>query len=165
VKILVLSDSHSGLRFMRQAVAAVKPDVLIHLGDHFDDGQVIAQENPHLPMHQVPGNCDSYRMFQYEPPVRCCDIGGVRFYMTHGHEHYVKQTRLRLLTAAREAGAQAALYGHTHRADCHREEDGLWVMNPGACGSSFGSVGLITVESRQITGCRILNHADLEEWK
>ena len=71
MKILVLSDSHSGLRFMRLCVQAVRPDALIHLGDYFEDGQVIAQENPHILMHQVPGNCDIYRMIRYEPAVRC----------------------------------------------------------------------------------------------
>ena len=62
----------------------------------------------------------------------------------------------RLLKEAREMGAQAALYGHTHRADCHREEDGLWVVNPGTCGCYGGSVALLEVEDGQILKCRIL---------
>lgn len=41
MKILVLSDSHSALQFMRQCVESVKPDAIIHLGDFFDDGVVI----------------------------------------------------------------------------------------------------------------------------
>ena len=84
MKILVMSDSHSALFFMRRAVAAVKPDALVHLGDHFDDGEVIAQENPHLLMHQVPGNCDTYRMMRYEPEVKCYPVCGVKLVMTHG---------------------------------------------------------------------------------
>ena len=60
-------------------------------------------------------------------------------------------------------GAKAALYGHTHGADCHREEDGLWVLNPGACGSSGGSVGLIETENGEIQTVRILKSPDLEE--
>ena len=36
MKILVLSDSHSALQFMRQCVESVKPDAIIHLGDFFD---------------------------------------------------------------------------------------------------------------------------------
>ena len=35
MKILVLSDSHSALQFMRQCVESVKPDAIIHLGDFF----------------------------------------------------------------------------------------------------------------------------------
>ena len=46
--ILVLSDSHSTLRFMRQCVQAVKPNALIHLGDYFDDGVTLAEEFPEI---------------------------------------------------------------------------------------------------------------------
>ena len=61
MKILVLSDSHSALRFMREAVRAVKPDAIVHLGDYYDDARVLAEENPHIPVHMVPGNCDRLR--------------------------------------------------------------------------------------------------------
>ena len=163
MKILVLSDSHSGLSFMRRCIRAVKPDVMIHLGDHFDDGEAMALENPHIRIHQVPGNCDKYRMMRYEPEIRCYPVGGVMMYMTHGHLHNVKMDRYKLLLEARKMNAQAVLYGHTHIADCHREEDGLWVMNPGACGSTGGSVGLIEVRDGSICECKILHLSDLEE--
>ena len=162
MKILVLSDSHSGLSFMRRAIRCIKPDAVIHLGDYFDDAEAMAEENPHIRFHMVPGNCDRYRMVRHEPEILCYDVCGVRLYMTHGHNHHVKQTLLRLLADARSAGASAALYGHTHIADCHQESDGLWVLNPGACGSSGGSVGLIEVENNQIKACRLLWQADLE---
>ena len=61
MKILVLSDSHSGLSFMRRCIDRVKPDALIHLGDYYDDGQTMEEEYPHIRMYQVPGNCDRYR--------------------------------------------------------------------------------------------------------
>ena len=163
MKILVMSDSHSGISFMRRAANAVKPQAIVHLGDHFDDGETIAQEFPHIRVHQVPGNCDAWRMLRYEPPVKCYDVCGVRLFMTHGHEHHVKQTLVRLLQDARSMGAKAALYGHTHVADCHREEDGLWVLNPGSCGSTGGSVGLIETENGEICSVCILKYPDLEE--
>ena len=68
----------------------------------------------------------------------------------------------RLLADARAMEAQAVLYGHTHIADCHREEDGLWVLNPGTCSSGGGSVGLIEIENGNILSCKILNQTDLE---
>ena len=163
MKILVLSDSHSGLGFMRRCIRALQPDVMIHLGDHFDDGEAMAQENPDIRVHQVPGNCDRYRMLHYEPEVRCYPVGGVKIYMTHGHLHNVKVNRCQLLLEARKMDAQAVLYGHTHIADCHREEDGLWVMNPGACGSSGGSAGFMEINDGVITQCKILHLSDLEE--
>lgn len=164
MKILVFSDSHSALNFMRRCIQAVKPQVLIHLGDHFDDGAAMAEENPHIPIHQVPGNCDRYRMMQPQPEVLCYPVGGVKLYMTHGHKHYVKSGLYRLLLSARAEGTAAVLYGHTHEAYCHREEDGLWVLNPGSCGYGGGTAGLIEVENGIITACRILSQADLEEF-
>ena len=163
MKILVLSDSHSGLSFMRRCIRAVKPDAMIHLGDYFDDGETMAEENPNIRIHQVPGNCDRYRMVRYEPEVRCYPVGGVKMYMTHGHLHNVKENCCKLLLEARKTDAQVVLYGHTHIADCHREEDGLWVMNPGACGSSGGSAGLIEIRDGAVTQCKILHLSDLEE--
>ena len=164
MKILVLSDSHSALSFMRRCVQAVKPDALIHLGDHFDDGQAIAEENPKLPVHQVPGNCDRYRMVRYHPEVLCYEVCGVKLFMTHGHNHHVKLGNAALVKQAREMEAQAALYGHTHVAHCTKEADGLWVLNPGSCGSYGGSAGFMLVEDGKIIECKILRSEDLEEF-
>ena len=161
MKILVMSDSHAALSFMRLAVKSTCPNEIIHLGDHFDDGQVIAEENPHIRTHQVPGNCDKFRCDPTLPQFMCYDIGGVRIYMTHGHLHYVKSTPYRLLADGRKYGAAAVLYGHTHEAVCYQEEDGMWVLNPGTCGSFGGSVGLIEVEDGKIVSCRILTQNDL----
>lgn len=161
MKILVMSDSHAALSFMRLAVKSVRPNEIIHLGDHYDDGQVIAEENPHLRVHQVPGNCDKFRCDPTLPQFMCYDIGGVRIYMTHGHLHYVKSTLYRLLADGRHYGAAVVLFGHTHEAVCYQEEDALWVLNPGTCGSFGGSVGLIEVEDGKIVACRILTQNDL----
>lgn len=163
MKILVLSDSHSTLSFMRRCMDAVRPDAMIHLGDHFDDGQAIAEEYPGIPVYQVPGNCDRYRYAGNEPEIAVRRIFGVDFYLTHGHKHNVKSYTGLLLRDARASGASAVLYGHTHVAECCREEDGLWVLNPGSCGYYGGSAGLIEIADRKITACRILRQTDLEE--
>jgi len=163
MRILVLSDSHSALSFMRQCIIHTKPDAVIHLGDHYDDGRALAEENKHLIFHQVPGNCDRYRSPLFARDVLCYEVGGVRLFMTHGHKHYVKSGIGALLSDARRNGAQAALYGHTHIADCHREPDGLWVLNPGTCGSFGGSAGLIETDGNQITACRLVRQENWEE--
>ena len=161
MKILVFSDSHSSLRLMRSAVDAIKPNAIVHLGDHFGDGEVIREENEQIPFYQVPGNCDKYRMYEPRPEILCCGVCGVRLYMTHGHIHNVKYSRYGLLQDARSAYAQAVLYGHTHEADCH-EEDGMWVLNPGSCGHNGGSVGIIEVENGAILSCSVLRQEDWE---
>lgn len=160
MKILVFSDSHSSLRFMFRCVEAVKPDTLIHLGDYFDDGMTLRQEFSSIPLIQVPGNCDCYRC----PPgisfVEIRELGGVDLYLTHGHKQKVKQGIGALLKDARASRVDAVLYGHTHQADCHQEEDGLWVLNPGTCGYFGGSAGLIETADGKIKNIRILKEED-----
>lgn len=161
MKLLVLSDSHAGLQFMRHCVAKLKPDGIIHLGDYYADADVLREENPRLPFVQVPGNCDRYRCPFGAPEVVKCSFGGVVFFITHGHNHHVKMGLGALLNDARRSGAAVVLYGHTHRADCHQEEDGLWVMNPGAAGSWSGSVGVIEIADKKVSACAILTQADI----
>ena len=161
MKILVLSDSHAGLSFMRRCIDAVQPDAVIHLGDHYDDGTAMAEEYPQIRFYQVPGNCDAHRCFIPDPETRLETLGGVRILMTHGHRHHVKQTLIRLLADARASRADAVLFGHTHSAYCQREEDGLWVLNPGSCGYFGGSAGLLEVRAGQILQCRLLREEDL----
>ena len=161
MKILVLSDSHRGKSFMRLCMERIAPDAVIHLGDYYDDGQELQELYPQLPFYQVPGNCDANRGWIPDPEVRVERIGGVWMFLTHGHRHQVKLGLYGLVQAARAAKVQIALYGHTHGADCHREDDGLWVLNPGTCGTYGGSVGLLEVEQGKILSCQILREADL----
>lgn len=159
MKILVLSDSHSAISFMRLAVKSICPHAIIHLGDHYDDGEVIAQENPHIPVHQVPGNCDRFRCDPTLPQFLCYDVCGVRLFMSHGHLHGVKSNPYRLIADACKYGAQVALFGHTHEPVCFQQE-GMWILNPGTCGTFGGSVGLIETENGQIIRCAILHQTD-----
>lgn len=161
MKILVLSDSHSARSFMRLCVEKTKPDAVIHLGDHYDDGETLAEEYPKIPVYLVPGNCDAHRSFIRDPEVRVEKVCGVLLYFTHGHRHRVKQSLHALLADARASRAQAVLYGHTHVADCHLEYDGLWVLNPGSCGYYGGSAGLMEVQQGKILSCSLLRSEDL----
>ena len=156
MKILVLSDSHASLHYMRRTIDFVKPDAVIHLGDYFSDGETMAEDYPEIPFYAVPGNCDRFRGWIREAETKLETLGGVRFLLTHGHLHHVKSTLYSLLSDARASKAQIVLFGHTHEAYCNREEDGLWVLNPGSCGYGGGSAGLIEVERGQILSCGII---------
>ena len=164
MKILVLSDSHSAMRFMRSCVEAVKPQAIVHLGDHYDDGETLKELYPHIELHQVPGNCDRYRCPPWVHTRLCYDVCGVRLFMTHGHKYDVKTTTAAMLVEARAMHAKAALYGHTHVAEVYQEENGMWVMNPGTSGYGGGSAGIIEVENNAIVSCRIITSQDLEEF-
>ena len=160
MKVLVLSDSHSALSFMRLCIEMVAPEAVIHLGDHYDDGEVLAEEFPMVRFYQVPGNCDRYRYDLNVPETLVENIGGVKFYMTHGHRQGVKMGLSKLITDARSVNAQAALFGHTHRDYC-QWDDGMWVVNPGSCGYYGGSAALITLADGNISDCRILRQSDM----
>lgn len=163
MKILVLSDSHAALSFMRRCVDIIKPEAIIHLGDFYEDAQALQEDYGHIPFHIVPGNCDRYRCPLSARELLCYPVGGAMMLMTHGHNHRVKSGIGALTADARRFGAQIALYGHTHIPDCHQEEDGLWVLNPGTCGHFGGSAGVIETDGKKITACRIVRQADLEE--
>ena len=160
MKILVLSDSHSSLRFMNRGVEKLKPDAIVHLGDYYDDGETIAEAWPNIPLHQVAGNCDKYRAPISAREFLCYPVGGVMLCMTHGHNHHVKQGLYSLLADARRNEASAVLYGHTHIPDCHQEEDGLWVLNPGSAG--YGC-GIVETDGSKVTACYLLTEKDLED--
>ena len=161
MNVLVFSDSHSGLSFMRACIDFVKPDAIIHLGDHYDDGEAIREVYPHIPMHAVAGNCDRYRAPASAREMLCYSIGGVMVYMTHGHNHHVKSGTGALTADARRYGAKLTLYGHTHRMDFHMEDD-MVVLNPGACGSYGGSAGLVKIIDGEIKACSFITAQDLE---
>ncbi|HIT34913.1 MAG TPA: metallophosphoesterase [Candidatus Faecousia intestinigallinarum] len=162
MKILILSDSHSALSFMRKAVEKLRPDAVVHLGDYYDDGRVIAKEYPGIPVYQVPGNCDRYRCPPGVPEILVESICGVRLFMTHGHRHGVKIELGGLIRDAEECRAQAALFGHTHIPYCAQTSSGMWVLNPGSCGyTPYGAV--IETDGKNILACYHFQQADLEE--
>ncbi len=161
MKILVLSDSHSALSHMRRYIEAVKPDAVIHLGDHYDDGQAMAREYCHIPFYLLPGNCDRYRCPVGVQETQCYCVCGARLFMTHGHNHHVKATTYSLKADARKMGAVAALYGHTHHPEAYLE-DGLWVLNPGSCGHAGGTAGILETDGQKITACYVIGQAALE---
>lgn len=163
MKILVLSDSHSALSFMRLCIQRVKPDAVVHLGDHYEDGSAMAEEFRSIRFYQVPGNCDRYRYDLLVPETLVEKVCGVKLFMTHGHIHRVKSGLWKLIADAHSTGAQAVLFGHTHTAHCSREENGMWVINPGSCGYYGGSAAILEINNNEITDCRMIGQSDLEE--
>ena len=151
MKIAVFSDTHKHIGDAARVIDREQPDLVIHLGDHIRDAYALAGQFPHTPMECVPGNCD------YAPTVPqslTLEFDGVRIFMTHGHIYGVKRDLTALTGAAKDAGAQLALFGHTHIQ--HMEErDGLTLLNPGAAGR-FGRSGYAVVEIKDgVFSCRL----------
>ena len=131
MRILVFSDSHSGLSFMRECLKTISPNAIIHLGDYYQDAETIQEEYPMIPMYQVPGNCDIYRCPPFASEILILPVCGVTLYMTHGHRHQVKMTRSMLIRDARKSKVAAVLYGHTH-IPANQNMGTYTYMNPGS---------------------------------
>lgn len=162
MKVLVLSDSHNHLDFMRRAITARKPDAVVHLGDYSRDAEEMSEEFPELPFYRVSGNCD--RDYGTAQNTVVVNLAGARVMLTHGHLFHVKFGLGALLHEAKKSRVDAVLFGHTHQALCRREGD-LWVMNPGTAGFYGASAGWMLIEQGKINFCGILRENDLEEMK
>ena len=149
MKICVFSDSHGAAYRMTEAVRQEAPDFVFFLGDGEGDLNLLRKEFPRLPVEAVRGNCDIYSSL---PAELVCRVGGVRFFLTHGHRYGVKYARnfRSLAEEARKNEAQAALFGHTHEAYLERLEDELLLMNPGSLRGYGGGYGLMEVRDGKI---------------
>ena len=136
---------------MEQAVFDETPDTIIHLGDHAADAEALREMFPRIPMISVPGNCD---FCLAEPQTTTAELGGVRFFITHGHTLGVKMGTTRLVYAAQEEQAAVALFGHTHCA-MHEIVGDVHLLNPGACGGGRPSYGVIEIAKDKSITCEI----------
>lgn len=134
MKAAVFSDTHTNTALMVEAVRRCRPDVIIHLGDHDRDTNVLRVEFPEIPLYDVCGNCDLYPA---APDTEIVPLGPVKAFITHGHLYNVEYDRLdSLVYAAQEQGAKLAMYGHTHR-PLYEEIGGVKVLNPGSSGKGM----------------------------
>ena len=131
-KLLVFSDSHGNVANMADTVRLEQPDGILHLGDLVRDAQRLGEQFPQIPLLFVPGNCDGRRSDL--PQERVFTQEGCRIMMAHGHQYHVKMGRSAAESAARQAGANILLFGHTHE-PVWEFVRGLWIVNPGSAGS------------------------------
>ena len=132
MKAAVFSDTHTNTALMLNAVRTLRPDVIIHLGDHERDADTMRMEFPEIPLFVVRGNCD---ICGVAPVNDIVPLGNVKAFITHGHLYDVKwRGPDSIVYAAMEQGCKIALYGHTHIAE-NTEIAGIKVMNPGTAGS------------------------------
>ena len=126
MKILVLSDTHGNVDFVRYAVSSVCPDYIIHLGDGIDD--LNGLNFPSERIFMVCGNCDWHENLSY---WRVIELNGRRIFFTHGDRFAVDSGTENLLTYAMMHNADIVLYGHTHYS-CIVEKNNILILNPGS---------------------------------
>ena len=158
--VLVFSDSHGSARAMQRVVDGYrgKYDCVFFLGDGLRDAESLVIP-PDKGRVFVRGNCDFY---SNEPLYAVIDVDGYKMLLSHGHAYGVKSGLDGYAAFARSLHADAALFGHTHRAfeTCFTDgEKPLYLFNPGSISSSsYGcaSFGVITVTPSGI----VFSHGD-----
>ena len=157
--ILVISDSHGNvsaltavLDWARQVQLAQNEifDAAIFLGDGADDLPLSsARTGFSIPWHKVRGNGD----INFSIPASCVvefsgrqnpgeHPGGStrKLFLTHGNRYDMSSGGKMIISAAKAAGAEAALFGHTHVPHCSLL-DGIFLLNPGSIGRPRSEAG------------------------
>lgn len=119
--ILIVSDTHGNSRFLRRVLVTEKEcDIIIHLGDYYED----IEEHPDLTLnkdiYRVPGIMHP-NYFSGKYPFYCnLEIEGLKISCVHSlHD----QKRI-------PGKADIILFGHTHKPDLIHKDTTLYV-NPG----------------------------------
>ncbi len=124
MKLLIMSDSH-GLTSNNEIVTYENCDAAFHLGDSQLMANQLEMSNYDI---KVRGNCDFDRNY---PEAEVITVGGVRFFLTHGHLYDVNYGLGRLKHEASENNCEVALYGHTHVVNVDTD-DQIIALNPGS---------------------------------
>ena len=155
--LAVFSDSHGNTERMIAAIERHSPDCVAFLGDVVKDIAVVRARFPDLPIHAVRGNCDGPAPGW--PDSDLFELGGVRIFCAHGHNHNVNWGLDQFGTSVLCSGSALGLYGHTHRA-LYQEVGGIQILNPGTIGDALHpSYALVEIENGA-AHCRILDYKE-----
>jgi putative phosphoesterase len=129
--VLVISDTHGCVKPLVAVLQWAAERGIgrgLFLGDGAGDIEAAAGEaGTVFDWTAVRGNMDGAG-----PLSAVTECAGRRLYLAHGHGFQL-DSYSNLLTAARAAGAEAALFGHTH-VPCFGFFDGMAFLNPGSAG-------------------------------
>jgi putative phosphoesterase len=138
-KMLVISDCHGNISALRAVLKhgkEIAPDCAVFLGDGISDMERVIMGFS-CPWYKVRGNNDI--VFNV-PETAILDFGGHRFFLGHGHRYSLYRGYDTLIAAARNNGADAVLFGHTHVPSLDNE-NGLLLINPGSIGRPRSNAG------------------------
>lgn len=138
MKYLILSDIHGNRAALARTLQKEQDaDAVCFLGDGLFEMEEMTGVFSAAPFYLVRGNCDA----SLRSPAECLvSLGGKLAFLTHGNGYEVKLTLQALKKAARQRGADIALFGHTHQ-PFYEYDDGLYLFNPGSLAFSYGGQG------------------------
>lgn len=147
MKLVAVSDTHGNYPAAVRAVTAESPDVIVHLGDLWDDA-VILEAATGIRVVRVAGNCDQV---PGAPRKLVEELGGIRFLLSHGDRYSVKAGLGRLREEASSTGVSAVLFGHTHH-PLSETISGILYANPGTLAESatIRTYAAITISGRNV---------------
>ncbi len=141
MKIIVLSDSHGAMIYIKKALSMhPDADAAIFLGDGGADFNALKRHFPLVSFLAVRGNNDVGLSLLCDVPISDeITLEGKKIFFTHGHAYSVKRGEESVIAAARARGADILLYGHTHKKRLaylpgENNEKPLYVVNPGSIG-------------------------------
>lgn len=138
MKILAISDTHGCFERFYKACKWEKPDVVLFSGDCSSDALDMEHIFPEIKFYIVRGNCD-YDDYKTKDEMTV-ELGGIKFFLTHGHIYGVKRDYSRIEEKGYEVGADIVVFGHTHNPD-YIKKDGIILFNPGAVlNKSYGVI-------------------------
>ncbi len=128
MNITVISDTHGDLDTLYEIVRQNEDcDLFIHLGDGEDEFRDVRNVFYTKPFIYIKGNND----WGDYPQNLVTELGGVKFYLCHGHRFERAHLKDYLSATANANGCKAALFGHTHVA-LNEEVNGVLLFNPGS---------------------------------
>ena len=129
MRLVVISDSHGRPSLIDRALRREsEAKEVFFLGDVVTDIAEVIPEYPDRNFHIVRGNCDYFCEY---PLFDIVEYPMASVYFTHGHNHFVKSGLDTVKDDAKGAGANIALYGHTHIAAIDYK-DGIYLINSGS---------------------------------
>lgn len=146
MRIIVFSDTHGRTKGMTGVLEnMVGVDAVIHCGDGASDIKRMSENFPDIDFYYVNGNCDG----ESSNREKMIELGGKKFFVTHGDYYKVKsESEIEYPTLREEGrrrGADAVLFGHTHVA-YNRNWGDIMVINPG-CVEKYGTYSIIEIEN------------------
>lgn len=136
MKAVIFSDSHGVFNPMMKAIEDEgNVDMIIHAGDVLRDVEDLQIVYPRHNIVFVKGNNDIWD--RTAPEDRFFEFGGVKIFLTHGHNYGVKYSPAKVMKKGMELGANLCIFGHTHKA--YNEKVGnVTLFNPGSAMSRYG---------------------------
>ncbi|MGL5246167.1 MAG: metallophosphoesterase family protein [Mycoplasmoidaceae bacterium] len=149
-KILISSDTHGNNKYLKEAIALNKPDIVLHAGDFCCNLNEINE----IANYVVSGNNDTVGEEELY-----FSLFGVNVYMTHGHQfisYFCKsnENSKRIYKSIKNKGLDLIVYGHTHVEDVDHVRKVL-IINPGSISSPRNSsnrksYAIITIRDNKI---------------